>query len=217
MKTDRSRRLTPIFLVVALGLAAAAVLGVESLGLFLVVADPLRPSDAIFVLDGQTPERELEASALYHRKLAPRIVLTRTRDATNDLALRLAGEAGAQERSARVLGHLRVPPAAIVRLGTPADNTEEELRIDFDWARERGFRRVILVTSPYHTRRVRLIWGTRWETTVHAIVHPTPYEPFDPLRWWRSRRSIEATLHELLGIAHFAIGSPLPTFDAASH
>ncbi len=71
MTSPRLRRsLLALLVVVALG-AAGVVAGLPAVGAWLVVADPLVVSDAIFVLEGRTPEREVEAAALYHRKLAP--------------------------------------------------------------------------------------------------------------------------------------------------
>lgn len=194
------------------GLALFLPLGVQAAGLYLVVADRLAPADAIYVLEGMTPARELEAAILYRRGLAPRIVLALGRDPT-PIARQLAGEPTSQERAARVLLRRGVPAHAIVRLSRESENTAEELGLDFAYARDSGFARVILVTSPAHTRRVRVIWDARYQRTVPALVYPTSFEPWDPRRWWRSRRWLEEALHELVGIAHFKMGSPLPTFD----
>lgn len=200
-----------VILVVAVLVVVAVAL--PAVGLFLVVADPLGRSDAIFVLDGHTPARELEAAALYHRGLAPLVVVTFPRDPMPERARRLAGEPVPQERAARVLMHLRVPARAIVRLREMVDNSEQELRVDYELARARGFRRVILVTSPAHTRRIQLIWRTRYGGRIPALVHPTPYEDFVPERWWRSGRALEASAHELFGMLNFVLGNPLRTFD----
>ncbi len=204
--------------IALLGTLAVAIptfvaVALPAVGLFLTVADRLEPSDAIFVLEGDTPVRELEAAALYHRGLAPRIVLTLARDQVPEVARRLAGEPAPQERAAQVLRRVGVPAQAIVRSLRVVDNTAEELRADFDLARSQGFRRVILVTSPYHTRRVRVIWRARYARALPAVVYPTSYERYSPERWWQSRRYLEATGHEIFGIANFYLGSPLRTFD----
>jgi uncharacterized SAM-binding protein YcdF (DUF218 family) len=210
------KRVRPRLLaVIGLVLAIVTAIGVAtpSLGLFLVVADHLLPSDAVFVLHGGTPARELEAAALYHRRLAPRVVITLPREPHGGVMRKLAGERSAQEHSAWVLEHVHVPETAIVRLETVVENTEEELEADYAHARGRGLRRIIIVTSPYHTRRVRLIWDRHYQRTVSALVHPTPYEDFDSTRWWRSRRGLEVTAHEVFGMANYLLGSPLPTYD----
>lgn len=210
MKLRRLRRAVPLLLVGVF--AVLLVLGAQAVGPFLVVADRVEPSDAIIVLEGGTPAREVEAATLYRRGLAPVVVLALARDPT-PVARHLAGEPVLQERAARALQYAGVPRQAIVRLERQVDNTAQELQVDFEHARARGFRRVILVTSPQHTRRVRVVWNARYQARIPAFVHPTPYEPFDPGRWWRSRRYLEASLHELAAIAHFLLGSPLPTFD----
>ena len=196
-----------------LAVVTAIVVGAPALGLFLVVADRLEPSDAIFVLDGGTPARELEAAALFHRRLAPRIVIPLPREPLDGVTRRLAGQRTAQEHTAWVLQHVQVPAPAIVRLKIVVENTEEELQVDYAHARAQGFQRIIIVTAPYHTRRVRLMWDRHYQRDVRALVHPTPYEHFEPARWWRSRRSLEATAHEVFGMLNYLVGSPLPTYD----
>jgi uncharacterized SAM-binding protein YcdF (DUF218 family) len=213
MKPSRSRRL-----VVALGAGALLVLVITvvtsgRLGPWLVVNEPLARSDVIFVTDGQTPQRELEGAALFLEGWAPRVALTLPRDPVTEEVRRLAGEPPPQELASRILRRRGVPDAAIVRLDRTVENTREELQADFDYARVHGFRRVIIVSSPYHTRRIRVIWGSRFAGDIPAVVRVTRYEPVDPARWWRSRRSLEAIAHEVFGIANFLVGSPIPTFD----
>jgi len=205
-------------LVLAVALVVAIVgggLGLRGLGAALVVAEPLKPADAIFVLDGGTPTRELEAAALYRQGYAPRIVVTRARDPI-PRARKASGDLPPQEHAVQILRNLGVPETAIVRLTEEVENTLQELTADFAYARAHGIRRAILVTSPNHTRRVRVIWSHRYESTLPAIVRPTSWEPYDTERWWQSRRSLEETIHEALGIVHFMIGSPLPTFERKS-
>jgi len=208
----RPRRLLVLAIGIGVAFVVLAVLGAVGIGSFIEVADPLTAADVIFVLEGGTPARELEAAALYHRGLAPRVVVSLGRDLLKPHARSLAGEAPTQTRAARVLEHAGVPASGIVRLTREIDNTRQELKVDFDYARAHGFRNVILVTSPVHTRRVRVIWDACCQASVPAAVHPTSFDSFDPRRWWSSTHNVERTLHELAGIAHFLIGSPLPTY-----
>ena len=91
--------LVPVFVaLVAVGL------GIPALGAALVVTDALQPSDVIFVLDGGTPVRELEAASLYRLGYAPRVVVARGRDAIS-VARQVSGEPSRQERAVRVLLH----------------------------------------------------------------------------------------------------------------
>jgi uncharacterized SAM-binding protein YcdF (DUF218 family) len=200
-----------VLLVLAAALVALAAIALPAVGLYLVVADPLVPADAIVVLDGRTPARELGAASLYHARLAPLVVLALPRDVVGEIPRRLAGLSSAQEHSATVLRHAGVPDRAIVRLDEVVDNTEQELRVDFAFARARGFRRLIFVTSPAHTRRVKTIWA-RYADRVEGLVHPTPWERYPADRWWQSRQTLQTTAHEVFGLLHLALGSPLRTF-----
>ena len=184
---------------------AAVVAGAPALGLWLVVADPLRPSDAIFVLDGYFPAREVEGAALYHRGLAPVVGISLARD-PQPLTRRLARLPPPQDGAVIVLRNLAVPASAILRSDRIVQNTAEELAVIAEVSRARGFRRVILVTSPSHTRRVRMIWDEQ-PGGIEALVHPNPYQRFDARRWWRSRQGIEEMVHELGGMANFLLGS----------
>lgn len=208
-----SRRLLLVVLLFAAAVLVTGTLLGACLGPWLVVTDPLVRSDAILVLEGLTPLRELEAAALFREGWAPRVVLTLVRSPIPDEARRLAGDPEPQERAARVLLRGDVPDSRVVRLDRPVDNTLEELTVGFEYARAHGFRRVIIVSSPYHMRRVRIIWNSRFEDAVSALVRPTRYEPVAPARWWRAGRSLEEALHEAVGIVHFFIGTPIPTFD----
>ena len=213
MKTRHPRRFFVVLALCVVALVVADLLLARALGPWLVAVDPLVKSDAILVLDGKTPHRELEAVMLFRAGWAPRIVISHPR---SDLAEEVRREfelPPEQDYVLRVLRGAGVPTSAIVRLDRIVDNTLQELEAAFDYARGQGFRRLIIVSSAYHTRRVRFIWRTRFEREVPAVIRATRYEVIEPTRWWRSRRSIEDVTHEVGAIAHFLLGSPIPTFD----
>src|SRR2546425_7088974 len=158
MKPSHARRLLLALGVYGLVSLAIALGTARWLGPWLVVNEPLARSDVIFVLDGLPPQRELEGAALFLEGWAPRVALTLPRDVLSADARRLSGEPPPQERGALILRRRGVPEGAIVRLDRLVENTAGELRADFDYARAHGFRRVIIVSSPSHTRRIRIMW-----------------------------------------------------------
>ena len=206
MLRRRSRRVALVFLVGVIALAIATWLALPRIGAWLVVSDPLVASDAIFVLDGRTPSREVEAVALYHKGLAPVVGLSLARD-PQKTARSIARMPTPQEAARAILVTLGVPERAILLMTTEVTNTEEELDVIAEAAKARGFRRVILVSSGSHTRRIRMMWDARHERTLPALVRPNGYDTFEPRRWWRSRRSLEDVLHELGAIVNFKLGS----------
>lgn len=168
----------------------------------LVVDEPPRPADAIVVVAGGTPSREARAAALFQAGGAPLVLVSRqavpgrvrTLIEMGIRPLEFQGEA------VLVLEKLGVPRSAIVTLDQPVEITETELRQVVAAAKARGWRRVTLVTSAFHTRRVRLIWRREGAGAVEAGVVATPDECSSGDGWWRRRRCSEAVLHEYLGL-----------------
>jgi len=101
---------------------------------------------------------------------------------------------------ALVLEKYGVPRDAIVTLDQPVEITETELRAVAVAARDRGWRRLILVTAPFHTRRVQLIWGRESGGVVEGRLAAVPDECATADAWWRRRRCSEFVLHEYLGL-----------------
>jgi len=115
-----------------------------------------------------------------------------------------------QGESRVVLEQRGVPAQAIVALSQPVKTTEAELKVVGEAARSRGWRRVILVTSPQHSRRVKLVWSRQAPADIESIVRVAQDDDFLDGDWWRKRREAEAILHEYLGLAAIYLGiSPL--------
>ncbi|MGH7894676.1 MAG: YdcF family protein [Candidatus Binatia bacterium] len=175
------------------------------LGTFLVVADPLPPSaDAIVILAGSVRDRTLGAATLYHAGLAPIVVVTRERMPSGDAALRREGidlpDSAALARTA-LLG-LGVPPRAIVTLRRRAHSTASEARTIARWACAHDVRRLVVVTSPPHTRRARLILARALGPAVALSVRPSTADTFAGSRWYHERRDAKTVASEWQKLAH---------------
>jgi hypothetical protein len=105
-----------------------------------------------------------------------------------------------QGESVAALERYGVPRDAIVTLDQPVEITETELRAVATLARDRGWRRLILVTTPFHARRVQLIWRRESGGTIEGRLATVPDECAGEDAWWRRRRCSEAVLHEYLGL-----------------
>jgi uncharacterized SAM-binding protein YcdF (DUF218 family) len=210
--TARARGLV----VAALVLVALAVVAhgpaLRLIGRALVVEDPVAKADAIVVVAGGTPSREDAAAALFREGLAPDVVLSNplTPDRVRQLITMGARRLDYQGESRLVLEQRGVPAQAIVALPQPVKTTEAELKVVGELARSRGWRRVILVTSPQHSRRVKLVWSRQAPADIQSIVRIAQDDDFLDGDWWRQRRAAEAVLHEYLGLAAIYLGiSPL--------
>ena len=173
----------------------------------LSIEDALAESDVIVVVAGGTPFRERGAAELYRQGWAPRLLISRpiNPSSVDDLVALEVRRLDLQGESRAALLRFGVPAAAIVALTEPVRITEDELALVKHEARARGWRRVILVSTPEHTRRVKTIWYRRGNGDVEVIVRGTPYGRPEGI-WWRDRRQAEAILHEYLGLTAIYLG-----------
>jgi len=197
-------------LVSALLVGFAHISILRELASFLIVEDSLKPAAVIIALGGEPPFREMEAAKIYHDGWAPRVVIVRGARREESKALQDFGIAVEEgwELSREVLIQQGVPPSAIVVSNEEAAGTLEELQVAYRALRSKDTP-VILVTSKYHTRRVRLTWHHVTEGHLQAIVRSASRDPFDPGRWWRERRFVLSVVREYLGLINYYAGFPV--------
>jgi uncharacterized SAM-binding protein YcdF (DUF218 family) len=184
---------------------AAAICAAGAAGRWLQVADPLPAhADAIVVLAGAPPARLLRAADLYAAGAAPRVVLTRERRTPAAVALARRGVPvpDAVDEADRRLQALGVPASAILALHGRAFSTTSEARLIARWACRTGRRSLVVVTSPTHTRRARLILRRALGPGIDVAVVPARAD-FVPRRWWRSRGTAKLVWTEFQKLAHF--------------
>jgi uncharacterized SAM-binding protein YcdF (DUF218 family) len=197
----------------ALAIAAPilAVYALRTAGRLLMVQDALQPARGIVVLGGQMPFRSMEAAAIYRQGWAPEVWLTQGAFSEEDVALKnlRIDRTPEYEYSRRVLERLNVPAAAIRVLPGNNQNTADEVRTIDRELEARGGGRVIIISSKYHTRRIRALWHLLARRDAQAIVRYTPDDPFDASRWWRNSDDANRVTHEWFGILNAWAGFPL--------
>jgi uncharacterized SAM-binding protein YcdF (DUF218 family) len=208
----RRRAIAGVLIALA-SLTALAVLChrpiLKLIGAALVVEDRLERADAIVVVAGGTPTREAKAAALFRGGWAPRLIVSQPVAPSSVRELTTLGvrPLDLQGESMLVLERYGVPRDRIVTVPEPSTNTESELNLVHELARGRGYRRVILVTSPQHTRRVHVIWSrASTDDHIEGLVVPAQSGDFSVDGWWRKRGPAEAVLHEYLGILAIYLG-----------
>ncbi len=160
----------------------------------LVVDEPPQPSDAILLLsdDNFSADRATRAAELYHGRWAPRIVAS---------GRRLRAYASIAELMQRDLTDRGVPADAVIRFPHSADNTREESESLRALVVDRGWHRVLVVTSNCHTRRARYVYRRIFPATVEVRVISVRDSDYDPRHWWESRRGIKLFVLETAGLA----------------
>ena len=158
-----------------------------------IIEDPLDKADAIIVLgdDNFYADRATRGVQLFREGKAPVVVAS---------GRRLRPNAGIAELIEHDLVERGVPKEKIVRFTHDADSTLEEAEALARLVKERKWRRVIVVTSNYHTRRARYIFRRVFPQGMTVSVASTRDGDFDPEHWWEKRKSIKELTHEFAGM-----------------
>jgi uncharacterized SAM-binding protein YcdF (DUF218 family) len=116
---------------------------------------------------------------------------------------------GEENYSRQILIHFDVPEANIRVLPAIVVNTEQEVEEVSSEMRRDGKTRVIIVTSPPHTRRVRTLWRKLVGGNPRAIVRAAPLDSFDADYWWRDTHDALSVMREMLGLMNAWAGLPV--------
>ena len=158
-----------------------------------IVEDPLEKADALIVLsdDNFYGDRATRAAELFREGKAPVIVAS---------GRRLRPNAGIAELMEHDLVERGVPKDKILRFPQDADSTKEEAQALVKLAKSKKWRKVIVVTSNYHTRRARYIFRKVFPQDIETRVASARDGDFDPQLWWEKRKSIKELIREFAGM-----------------
>jgi uncharacterized SAM-binding protein YcdF (DUF218 family) len=168
--------------------------------------DDARRSDAIVVLgaaqfNGRPSAvfraRLDHAADLYRQRVAPTIVVTGGKQAGDQFTEATSG--------ANYLHGKGVPDAAILR-ETTSRSSWESLSAAARVLRNRGERKVVLVSDPFHSLRIRSIAG---ELHLDAVTSPTRSSPISGFDEWRRYLSeaLRVAAGRIFGFGRLARGT----------
>jgi uncharacterized SAM-binding protein YcdF (DUF218 family) len=197
-------RATVAFVVLLVAVAGAAALAARHAAGWLGAADAPAKADAIVVL-GSEPTRAITAAELYRRGLASVVYLTVPVRLPRHVALEQEGVCWPwfEEAASTLLRNRGVPDDAIRLLGNDLLSTVSEARVA---ARVLGpeVRTLLVVTSPYHVYRTRLIFSDHLPGT-RVLVVASGAETL-PERWWADRESAVNVPLEFAKLLFYKLG-----------
>ena len=184
--------------------AIAGAAGLYFMSDWLSAADQPRKADAIVVLGGGF-ERPFQAADLYRQGYAPRIYVSAP---AREHQYRILDEAGIpypreEDVVREVLLKKGVPAGAIALLGKDLISTAGEAQAARALFAQRGVR-LLVVTSPYHLRRARMIFTDALPAADIRMI-ATSYELF-PQAWWKDQSAARNVLLELAKIVYYELG-----------
>lgn len=190
------------FLLLIIILYALSGIILANVGDFLIYDEKPVNSDAIVVLNTglEYYPRLIESADLYKKGLANKIVINGNRKTDDLKEIEEKGFVGCcawYENTLRILSLFGVPRDRVICISAEdAYDTVSEAEIVGEEILEKGFTRVILVTSKYHTRRANFIWKRMYGDRFSLYTVSAKTDPYDPGGWWQDGRQIRWVLAE---------------------
>lgn len=169
----------------------------QAVGDFLAPEDPLAPADAVIAISGDGRERVRTAAEIFHQGYVTWVVLS------GGPAHRGSGSAQEMARYAQEFG----TPAERILLDERATTTVANAQGSAQVMEERGLRRAILVTSPYHMRRAIIIFRAAFAPRGLSVqAYPARDSFLDLEAWWKRPQTRQFVLREYAKLVAFLIG-----------
>jgi len=178
------------------------------LGRYLVMEHPPEKSDLIVCMGGGNIERGLAAADAYKEGLAPNIYISREKLPDGYELLDEKGIEYPEEGDLlkRLLLDLGVPESAIIRGDLEIDNSWDEARLIREEVEKRGFKSIIIITSPTHSRRSWLTFRKVFEgSDVRVLSLPCKYSGFSVKGWWNDRSYLRDVLIEYEKLLYYKL------------
>lgn len=166
----------------------------ESAAKFLIVEDKLASAEVIVVLAGDdNGERVDQGVKLYKAGYAKKLLMS-----GGPLAWKVTA-AQLMSKHAVALG----VPSRNIFLEDKSYSTKENALFSKKIIDNYGFKKIILVTSPFHTRRSRRVFKKVLGSGVDLMVFPVKQSAFQVSRWWTRHEDIQPVLREYASLVFY--------------
>lgn len=205
----RSRRLRRLLRTLAFSFGVLALLFIfrgsilRGLGSFLVADDPIKHSDAIVVLGGNSYERGSAAVKLWEQGMTDHVLCTGGNVPVNFLAIdTLIYEAHVTESMLIKRG---IPSEHITAL-TGSTSTKEESAEVSEWCSNRKIDTLTVISSAMHLRRVRMVFEEAFaERDINVRFYPAAPKSYTVDAWWKSEEGLIMVNNEYVKYFYYLI------------
>jgi uncharacterized SAM-binding protein YcdF (DUF218 family) len=160
---------------------------------------------AIMTTDAGRPGL-LELADLYAQHVVSRVGYLQPAPGVADSELRRRG--AYIDAAAEILARLGIPASAIAVIPAGEGGTTDGTAALGAWCRANGIRRILVVTSAEHARRVRRAFR-RVAGDVQIAMHRSRWDDFEADQWWHNRGSARRGLIEFQKLALDVLSHPL--------
>ncbi|HEX2981362.1 MAG TPA: YdcF family protein [Anaerolineaceae bacterium] len=184
-----------------IALLSLVYLALWGIGGFLITGDSVEKADAVVVLSGGGTPRIAYGVKVFREINAKRLIFTETGETAqaNGAAISALSVQDAVQHGA--------PPENIAVVPDASHSTAEEARSVRAYAEQAGLRSVVIVTDPFHTRRVRLIYRQEFSgTDIEVSIKPVAGHWYRGNTWWMTPDGWAETIREYGKLFSLAFG-----------
>jgi len=146
--------------------------GLVAIGAIIIVGDPYESVDAIVILSGDDGNRLETAVEMRKAGFANKLVITDTTSAASNRLVQEAQQAG-------------FPPDSIYVTDLQVDSTLDEAVAVREFALDKGWDSLMIVTDPYHSFRTRIIFRQELKNSgIDVLVRPVVGHWFTSTQWF---------------------------------
>lgn len=207
---QRLLRITGFILVAAVAVYLFYTPILTAIGSLIVMDEKPVRSDAVVVLNSGVEyyPRLIEAASLFNRGFALTVVINGNRKTDVLRELENKGFRACcpwYENSLRILSLFGVPRDKVIRISAEdAYDTISEAEAVGNELIRRGYKRIIITTSKYHSRRAGFIWEKTFKNQLSICTIPAKTDPYTPAAWWQEGRQIRWVLAEYGAWVYYA-------------
>lgn len=172
------------------------------LGHWIVLDEQPSSADAVVVLNTglEYYPRLIQAAEIYSQGLVKEIIINGNRKTDTLRQLEAKGfEPGCRwyADALKVLALYGVPEGRVIAISAEdAYDTISEAEAVEEYLLQNRYRKIIVTTSKFHTRRARHIWKKILQDKITIQMVAADQDPYDPETWWKSGRQIRWVLAE---------------------
>jgi uncharacterized SAM-binding protein YcdF (DUF218 family) len=172
-------------------------------GNFLIRQDDPTPVDAIYVLSGNPVDRGRKAAALYHQGFSPVVVCTGGEKST--LLEAYGKEVVTCDITRQVLIRMGVDSSHIALL-CKGTSTYEEYEAIKAQCKEKGWNKIMVVSSLFHTRRINNFFRSGLaEAGIELVLIGAPESGFSEAEWWKKEEGLIFLNNEYIKILYYLV------------
>lgn len=174
-------------------------------GNLLLSEDTPQKAEAIVVLNGGVPIRILEAVDLYNSGFGEIIIFCKTTESSDYKKLKEFNIFYPVEHdiNKQIAEEFDIPSSNIYMVNKKVNSTYGELESVKDFLIDNDIKKIIIVTSKFHTLRTRMIANKVFNREIDFMVIGTKYDGYKPNTWWKNRNATRNTISEYLKILAF--------------